>query len=162
MIWVGSAKTHRQVYNHRPSPRGRPLGYTDGVGTSGHEPTNSRSTFGGRRAAERKLAARRAASTTTQVGRRAVRPSGWAVAHRCRQVGRSLLWPRAGRFGVVFARGRVRRVGRRHSQNPGVGKGLMYPLLYDTCKHLPKVHQVYPFAVKIKKHDQKSDPVGPC
>ena len=66
---------------HAISPRTRPIHYTDGSERFGHEPTNSRSTFGARRAGERKVAARRAASTTTRVGRRAGRPSGWAVAH---------------------------------------------------------------------------------
>ena len=101
------------------SPRTWPIHYTDGSERSGHETTNSRSTFGARRAAERKLAARRAASTTTQVGRRAVRASGQNAAQPSRAAGRRPLWPRAARFGVGFARGRVRRVGRRRRQIPG-------------------------------------------
>jgi hypothetical protein len=63
------------------SPRTWPIQFMDGSERFGHEPTNSRSTFGARRAGERKVAARRAASTTTRVGRRAGRPSGWAVVN---------------------------------------------------------------------------------
>jgi hypothetical protein len=68
---------------HAISPRTRLIHYTDGSERFGHGPTNSRSTFGARRAVERKVAARRAASTTTRVGCRAGRRSGWAVAHQC-------------------------------------------------------------------------------